>query len=468
MNAAQQSGYKLVPDRDTDAQDYPNESPGTEIHLTEVEDLHQDLKAEWQEMSSEEQVVQILAGRAMRTLNDRSRLLITVQSDSVYGAALALPQIARTAGWSLEYTSLACHSMMFLLTNLVLQGFLLYMLSVEERTLAKFGGQMHLCDFGAQYNNCPDASNCVGPGGTIYSPDRMYNWGVWTTRVFVRDSFKSLFPDRAEEIEATIDPGEYGLESYYLRIVCCFLYVIGLWPDLAGSWDILSLLASVPTQSEPWIEPRPGWKEIVEKQAGTDDLGLDFVRFRVAGVPLHWKLIDFLLIFVPKMYIWVLTVDVGIVFLMETSQIEDMIVNCVALAFILSIDELTMTMLPSKTKSMLEMIEGGQFSTRTRLTLQEEALLHQNDKRWNLLSPSFYGIIIPARLLFLLAVTAFFIGNYYWEECQHLEDGSWVSQEIHRPLRAQLPFLSFLFEPFPGLFPVTVEEETAWTFHESR
>lgn len=22
----------------------------------------------------------------------------------------------------------------------------------------------------------------------------MYNWGVWTTRVFVRDSFKSLFP----------------------------------------------------------------------------------------------------------------------------------------------------------------------------------------------------------------------------------------------------------------------------------
>ena len=23
---------------------------------------------------------------------------------------------------------------------------------------------------GAQYNNCPDASNCVGPGGTIYSP----------------------------------------------------------------------------------------------------------------------------------------------------------------------------------------------------------------------------------------------------------------------------------------------------------
>jgi len=295
----------------------------------------------------------------------------------------------------------------------------------------------------------------------------MYNWGVWTTRIFVRDSFKSLFPDRAEEIEAKIDPGEYGIESYYLRIVCCFLYVIGLWPDLSGSWDILSLLANVPTKAEPWIIPRPGWKEIVEKQAGTDDLGLDFVCFRVAGVPMHWKIIDFLLIFIPKMYIWLLTVDVGIVFLMETSQIEDMIINCVALAFILSIDEITMTMLPSKTRSMLEMIEGGQMSSRTRLTLEEEALLHQQDKRWNMLSPSFYGIIIPARLIFLLAVTAFFIGAYYLEECKHLENGSWVSEDIHKPVIAHLPLLSFLFEPVPGLFPVAVEDEAAWTFHES-
>ncbi|CAK9113016.1 unnamed protein product [Durusdinium trenchii] len=152
---------------------------------------------------------------------------------------------------------------------------------------------------------------------------------------------------------------------------------------------------------------------------------------------------------------------------METSQIEDMIVNCVALAFILSIDELTMTMLPGKTKEMLEMIEGGQFSTRRRLTLAEDAILHQQDKKWNVLSPGFYGIIIPARLLFLLAVTAFFIGNYYWEACRRLDDGSWVSQEIHTPKRAQLPFLSFLFEPFPALFPVAVEEEAAWTFHDS-
>ena len=33
------------------------------------------------------------------------------------------------------------------------------------------------------------------------------------------------------------------------------------WSETGASKDILSLLASVPTQSEPWIEPRPGWKD---------------------------------------------------------------------------------------------------------------------------------------------------------------------------------------------------------------
>mmetsp|Transcript_1926 Transcript_1926/g.3505 ORF Transcript_1926/g.3505 Transcript_1926/m.3505 type:complete len:104 (+) Transcript_1926:3-314(+) len=100
--------------------------------------------------------------------------------------------------------------MMFLLTNVILQGFLLYMLSKELRTLDKFGGQMHLCDFGAHSGSCPEGKNCIGPGGTAYTPDRLFDWKLWTTRVFVRDSLKQLFPDRADEIQDVVDPGEYG------------------------------------------------------------------------------------------------------------------------------------------------------------------------------------------------------------------------------------------------------------------
>eukprot|EP00439_Symbiodinium_sp_Y106_P086531 s100_g33.t4 len=378
------------------------------------------VKIEWKKLTPQEQRVQVLAGRALRTLNEKAKLLITVEppcfqfkhlllcasrlNDSVYGAALALPQVARTAGWSLEYTSLACHSMMFLLTNLLLQGFLLYMLSKELRTLDKFGGQMHLCDFGAHSGECPEGKNCIGPGGTAYTPERLYDWKLWTTRVFVRDSFKALFPDRAEDIEEMVDPGEYGLESYYLRMICCFIFVLGLWPDLAGSWETSQQSHS--------------------KASSARSLLLRFVSL---------KIINFFLILCPKMYIWILTVDIGIVFLMETSEIEDMIINCVALAFILNLDELTTA------ASNIRVGDPGAGFSR------------------NWFSPGFYGYIIPARLCFLLAVTAFFLGNYYLEACIRLEDGSWVSKDLHLPRSDNLPFLTFLFEPFPRLFPVDTE-----------
>lgn len=479
----QKDGYKLVPDADSDQEesvdDVEDGSSGSSQHLQNYPSAAQSslkgtavgasesVRIEWKKLTPQEQRVQVLAGRALRRLNERAKLLITVENDSVYGAALALPQVARTAGWSLEYTSLACHSMMFLLTNLLLQGFLLYMLSKELRTLDKFGGQMHLCDFGAHSGECPEGKNCIGPGGTAYTPERLYDWKLWTTRVFVRDSFKALFPDRAEDIEEMVDPGEYGLESYYLRMICCFIFVLGLWPDLAGSWDILALLIGVPTKAEPWIM-ETNWEELRKREHSEDnpdDWRMDFVRFRVAGVPLHWKIINFFLILCPKMYIWILTVDIGIVFLMETSEIEDMIINCVALAFILNLDELTMSMLPNQTKAILEMLEGCPSAKPQQISLQDDFVLHEEGKRWNWFSPGLYGYIIPARLCFLLAVTAFFLGNYYLEACIRLEDGSWVSKDLHLPRSDSLPFLTFLFEPFPRLFPVDTEEEAAWKFH---
>eukprot|EP00439_Symbiodinium_sp_Y106_P074806 s169_g14.t1 len=81
-----------------------------------------------------------------------------------------------------------------------------------------FAGQMHLCDFGASVKACPDASNCVGPSGTVYTPARLYSFPIWSTRVFVRDSMKAVFPEYAEKIDEQVDPGEYGLENYTCRL----------------------------------------------------------------------------------------------------------------------------------------------------------------------------------------------------------------------------------------------------------
>merc|ERR1719231_1677099 len=57
--------------------------------------------------------------------------------------------------------------------------------------------------------------------------------------------------------------------------------------------------------------------------------------------------------------LWKLTADSGILFLMETPAIQDLIVNSTALAFILNIDELLFaTITTEKTRYMLSNLEG--------------------------------------------------------------------------------------------------------------
>lgn len=205
----QKDGYKLVPDADSDQEesvdDVEDGSSGSSQHLQNYPSAAQSslkgtavgasesVRIEWKKLTPQEQRVQVLAGRALRRLNERAKLLITVENDSVYGAALALPQVARTAGWSLEYTSLACHSMMFLLTNLLLQGFLLYMLSKELRTLDKFGGQMHLCDFGCPART-PESVQRARTASDLAV--RLTHLSVFTIGSFGRPEFSFGTPSR--------------------------------------------------------------------------------------------------------------------------------------------------------------------------------------------------------------------------------------------------------------------------------
>lgn len=341
------------------------------------------------------------------------------------------------------------------------------MLSKEERVMSKFGGQMHLCDFGAAFDRCPDAPNCLGPGGTIYKPSRLYNWEMWTTRMYVRDSLQALFPDRLDEIHEKVDPGEYGLESYSLRIVCCFVFVMGCWNDWSSTYSIAVLLSTIPSKPEPWMcyEP-PKWhsdKEHAKLMMGWSEL--DLVKFRVAGMPLTWKVVNIFLLFLPKLFLWILTLDVGVVFLLETAVIEDMIINAVALAFILSLDELICNSLCSPiSQYMTEQLEPYVWidCADDENMLDKEAYdRHQIGKRFGCCACQLWIYILPHRLIMILLCTSFFIAKYYLEHCTRLEDGSVVSTTVRVPSTAHFSILSFLFGPFPEMFPVEVDS-AAW------
>lgn len=413
-----------------------------------------------------------VAAKCLRVMKYRTGAYCKVDVGSVYGAALALPQLARSSGWMLSYSVLAVRGLFFMAINVVLQGFLLFMISKEERIVDKLGGQMYLCDFGASLANCPDGPNCVGPGGTVYTSTRLFNWDMWATRRFVRDSLKMIFPDQADAVQSQVDPGEYGLESYYLRITCCFLFVLGLWFDLVGSWEMLELIRCVPSQSDSWIEPNedadvaddPNGKKkrssmAVNAQAAEEEFDdgadLGFVKLKITGMPVAWKVFNTLCVFCPKVYLWILTVDIGIVFLMETSVINDMIINCVALAFILTIDELMFNVLPTECGELLNALESyPKFKHIQEHTDEEEEAMHQNEMNWSLFTPKLWANMVPRRLLSMLAVTIFFCSKYYYEHCIMLQDGSWISPDFHYPGENTIPLMSFFTGPIPALFPI--------------
>jgi len=419
------------------------------------------------DVSSDIWNAEVAASKAMNILSDQFNNQYFLEKGTVYAAAIAMPQVARSAGWSLRYTELAIRSFFFLTVNVFVQCFLLYMLSSEERVWQKYAGQMHLCDFAYGLGSCPGGTNCRGPGGTDFSPARLYDFPIWQTRTYVRDALALLFPERAAEIYDQVDPGEYGLESYHLRLLCCYLFILGLWKDFKQTMNMLNLILLVPAEDGLWASYEPPFQSPKEMATEPRQSELEFIKFKIAGMPFRWKFINVCFVWLPKMYIWLLMVDIGTVFLMETSDINSMIMNSVALAFILSLDEVICeSVMSSVTQFVLENLEpfqvGDEVESSEALTEKEAYGKNDDDKQYSFSGARFWMrmAMAPGQLILVGILTAFFTGKYYLEHCQREEDGSWVSKPIEEPYSAEMPFLSFILAPLPFDIPVKTGPQT--------
>lgn len=182
---------------------------------------------------------------------DKTRLSTELEKGSVYGSSLAFPQIAQSVRWSSLLLPLVVRSYFFLLVNYFVQFCFLYFINVEQYYWDRFAGQPNLCDFGAPVGSNQDAAR--GPGGTIYTPERLYTWQAWSTRNFVKQSLLQLFPHLQEEINEEVDPGEYGLESFFCRWMCCFIFIVSTTPEFKSICGMVRLLYVIPTRAEPWV-----------------------------------------------------------------------------------------------------------------------------------------------------------------------------------------------------------------------
>jgi len=325
----------------------------------------------------------------------------------------------------------------------------------------KFAGQMNLCNFGALIESCPHGPNCIGPGGTNYKDaGRVYDYNSWVTRNFVRDSLKQLFPDKADIIHASIDPGEYGLENYWVRFVCVFVFMMSVMSDLRSTMDMAYIFYSVPTEEGMWVEYCvPTWASKEKVKEFQEKSELDFVRFKIAGMPRPWKIFNVVAVIIPKLWIWKTTAQNGVMFLMETAGIEDVIVNVTALTFILNLDEMLFQNFSHKAlHHILEhlepwLIENTDEDEHFSVEKNFDTVVEQRK------GAVFTFGLIPMRPVLTLLLSAFFIGEYYYCFCQMSETGGLVSKAQALPKDQTYPLLAFAF---PFYEPVS-EETNYWS-----
>jgi len=386
--------------------------------------------------------VKVAAARAVQILmKQESHGMCVVDGSSVYGIALAMPQIARSAGWSRTFTGLTIRSYMNLTLNFIIQGVILYEIEMCSNVLGPISGKVHLCGFGSSFDQCPGSADCTGPSGSVYQSDMLYSsFPVWKTRIFLRDSLMKVFPEMATRIDKEVHPGEYGMESSICRIACLYLFVLFVYKDFAETLQVLRMLRRVPTGSDPWISYNPPtWTQ--DKTTDKEMFGhkeLDYIDIKVNGMPLGWKFVNLVVIVLPKLFVWAIFSLAGTQYIMDTAGIQELIINAVAMTFILDMDELIAARLCTEaTKAIMIKIQGyelydiGTEESRTDDEAMEKFSLE--DERWHVTDPELLYLLFPMRLISTILMTAVFYTLYFWRFCSTLPDGSSRSMPLFPP-----------------------------------
>jgi len=393
-----------------------------------------------------------------------------VERTSVYGVALAVPQIARSARWPKTMICLAFRAYLFVVLNYIIQTMFVYYIYDSQTNMNPYGGQMHLCDFASHVAKCPDKPDCHGPGGQeIPNPGSLYPYDIWNTRKFMRDGMMILFPDRKDDIASNLDPGEYGVESYYCRLLCIFVFMVAIADEFQNIRDLVKLLYNLPTQDLSWVSyDPPTWssKQHVKDVHGMKELS--FVRFTVNGMPLRWKVFNMVFLLVPKIFIWRMLTMAGVHFLMETAAMVDQIVNTTALSFVFTTDELILERLTTKaTKHIMTNLEDYELFDHDHYESEsdQEALERyaRQEMNWFKFSHRDWWLL-PRRLFWSFVLMVLFLAEYYWHNCRRMDDGSVVSTDQYYPPGAHLDIWCFVGKFFSYAHSYGGDDQEAfWT-----
>eukprot|EP00929_Paragymnodinium_shiwhaense_P079608 TRINITY_DN4149_c0_g1_i2.p1 TRINITY_DN4149_c0_g1~~TRINITY_DN4149_c0_g1_i2.p1 ORF type:complete len:208 (-),score=20.65 TRINITY_DN4149_c0_g1_i2:183-806(-) len=192
---------------------------------------------------------------------------------------------------------------------------------------------------------------------------------------------------------------------------------------------------------------------------------LPSVRIRIAGMSWWWKMFYFVVVWFPKAVLWQMTAQFGTAFLMETAAVDDIIVNSVALGFLLTMDELiTETLMSQSTKKLLSMVQPEPIVDETLDHMDDHACVDRFWRNQQVSRKDFLWLLLemlPWKLLVVFVLTGCYVLLYYLQHC-NFSDGRWVSRTMFLPKSLTYSWLNALF---PRLHSVDVESEPFWTYH---
>lgn len=137
---------------------------------------------------------------------------------------------------------------------------------------------------------------------------------------------------------------------------------------------------------------------------------------------------------------------------METSRIEDLIINSIALTFILNIDEMICeNFTTAATRYLMDRLEGFKLydtNEEEKMTDQQNMDLVKEERMFSKWSFRDTYALLPMRLLASVAWTIAFVYNYYSLHCGHMSDGTKVSHDMFLPVYPYYTVPNFLWSNF--------------------
>lgn len=227
------------------------------------------------------------------------------------------------------------------------------------------------------------------------------------------------------------------------------------------------LLIYTPSKNESWVEFKSDTDFDHSKPTKRKDW-LDEVTVKVAGMGYGWKTFNAFFVLLPKAFLACYTAKAGVNFLMETAGVDDIIVNSVALSFLLSLDELiTSALMSLEARTLLLKCESRPIlhGEEEEEMMSDEQVLERfyNQQRlsgggWMLtLKDLFFRKYV--KIYIVIIVTSALIFEYYHAHCED-KGGRWVSKDMHSPKSGQFSILNAFL---PEIFPIDETEEPFWT-----